>query len=279
MISPWIFGFLAFVLGPMIYSGYLSLTSWNLLNPPKFIGWQNYIQMAHDPLFWQSLKVTTIYSLASVPLSLAFALFLAILLNQKIQGLSIFRTILYLPSVVSGVAVAEVFMWVFQPQYGLLNSLLAYFGIHGPGWVSSPGWALPALILMSLWGVGGPMIIFLAGLQNVSPDLKEAAGLDGANHFRTFIHITLPMLTPTILFNLVLSIIGQFQTFTQAFVMTSGGPLDSTLFYVYYLFEQAFEYLNMGYAAAMAWVLFFIVLVLTLFVMVSSSKWVFYQGE
>lgn len=278
-ISPWIFGFLAFVLGPMVYSGYLSLTNWDLLNPPQFIGWQNYAQMMQDPLFWQALKVTTIYAVVSVPLGLGFALFLAILLNQKVRGLAIFRTILYLPSVVSGVAVAEVFMWVFQPQYGLLNSLLGYFGIQGPGWVSSPTWALPALILMSLWSVGGSMIIFLAGLQNIPLELKEAASLDGANDAKVFWHVTVPMLTPTILFNLILSLIAQFQVFTQAFVMTDGGPLHATLFFVYYLFDQGFKYLNMGYAAALAWVLFFIVLLLTMVIMGSSSKWVFYQGE
>lgn len=279
LISPWIVGFLAFVLGPMVYSAYLSLTNWNLLNPPQFIGTQNYVQMFQDPLFWQSLKVTSIYALVSVPVGLAFALFLAVLLNQKIHGLSIFRTVLYLPSVVSGVAVAEVFMWVFQPQFGLLNSVLGYLGIQGPGWISSPTWALPSLIIMSLWSVGGAMIIFLAGLQNVPVELNEAARLDGASDFRVFMHVTMPILTPTILFNLILSVIGQFQTFTQAYVMTDGGPLHSTLFYVYYLFKQAFEYLNMGYAAAMAWVLFFIVLVLTIIIMATSTRWVFYQGE
>ncbi len=278
LISPWIFGFLAFVLGPMVFSAYLSLTRWNLLNRPVFIGLGNYQAMFKDPLFWQSLKVTTIYALVSVPLTMAFGLFLAVLLNQRVRGLSMFRTIFYLPSVISGVAVAEVFMWVFNPQFGVLNVFLSYLGIHGPGWISSPTWALPALILMSLFGVGGPMIIFLAGLQNVPPALLEAASLDGASNWRRFWTVVIPLLTPTILFNLVLSIINQFQVFTQAYVMTQGGPLNATLFYVYYLFENAFQYLNFGYAAAMAWILFFIVLGLTMIVLASSGRWVFYQG-
>lgn len=278
LISPWIIGFLAFVFGPMMYSGYLSLTKWNLLAPPQYIGMGNYQQLFHDPLFWQSLKVTTIYAVVSVPLGLAFALFLAVLLNQRVRGLSVFRTILYLPSVVSGVAVSVVFMWVFNPSFGIVNSILGYFGIKGPGWIESPAWALPAMILMSLWSVGGAMIIFLAGLQNVPPELHEAAQMDGAGMARRFFRITIPLLTPTILFNLILSIINQFQIFTQAYVMTNGGPLNATLFYVFYLWQNAFQYLNMGYAAAMAWILFLIVLVVTVAVFATSRKWVFYQG-
>jgi multiple sugar transport system permease protein len=278
LIAPWMFGFLAFTLGPMVYSAYISLTQYNLLNPPVFVGLANFHKMLDDPLFWQSLKVTTIYALVSVPLSLAFGLFLAVLLNQKVRGLSIFRTVFYLPSVISGVAIAEVFIWVYNPQFGVLNVILSYFGIKGPGWISSPAWALPAMILMSLIGVGGSMIIFLAGLQGVPTTLLEAASLDGASNWRRFWTVVIPLLTPTILFNLILSIIGQFQIFTQAFVMTQGGPLNSTLFFVYYIFENAFQYLNFGYAAAMAWVLFFIVLVLTIIVLATSGRWVFYQG-
>lgn len=278
LVTPWILGFLAFVLGPMVYSAYLSLTKWNLLNPPQFIGLGNYRQLMADPLFWQSLKVTTIYALTSVPLGLAFALFLAILLNQKVRALSIFRTILYLPSVISGVSISVVFLWFFNPDFGIVNAILHCMGVSGPKWIESPAWALPTLILMSLWSVGGSMIIFLAGLQNIPPDLLEAGSMDGAGMWRRFWAITIPMLTPTILFNLILSIIGQFQVFTQAYVMTNGGPLNSTMFYVYYLFENAFQYLNMGYAAAMAWILFVIVLFLTVLVFSTSGKWVFYQG-
>ncbi len=278
LILPWLIGFVLFVLGPMLFSLWLSFNRWNLLNLPVAIGFENYVRMAHDALFWQSLKVTTIYAFASVPLGLAFALLLAILLNQRVRGLAIFRTIFYLPSVASGVAVAVLFLWIFNPQFGLVNNLLSYLGIPGPGWLASADWALPTLIIMSLWSTGGTMIIFLAGLQNVPAELLEAASLDGAGNLKRFRYVTLPLLTPTILFNLVLLIINQFQTFTQAYTMTNGGPLYSTLFYVYYLYQNAFAFLNMGYAAALAWVLFTIVLVLTVIVLRTSDRWVFYQG-
>jgi len=278
LILPWLIGFVLFVLGPMIFSLGLSFTRWNLLNLPIPIGVENYVHMAHDALFWQSLKVTTTYAIVSVPLGLVFALLLALLLNQRVRGLAIFRTIFYLPSVASGVAVAVLFLWIFNPQFGLVNSLLSYVGIQGPGWLASTQWALPTLILMSLWSVGGTMIIFLAGLQNVPAELLEAASLDGAGIWQRFRFVTLPLLTPTILFNLVLLIINQFQTFTQAYTMTNGGPLYATLFYVYYLYLNAFQYLDMGYAAALAWVLFTIVLVLTVIVLRTSDRWVFYQG-
>lgn len=279
LILPWLIGFLIFVLGPMIVSLGLSLTRWNLLNPPVFIGAQNYTAMAHDALFWQSLKVTTIYVVGGVPLGLLTALLLAMLLNQNVRGLSVFRTIFYLPSVVTGVAVSVVFMWVFNPQFGLINDALSYVGITGPGWITSPTWALPSLILMSLWSVGGTMLIFLAGLQGIPVELQEAAALDGANAVQRFWSVTLPLLTPTILFNLILTIINQFQSFTQAYIMTNGGPLYSTLFYVYYLYLNAFQYFKMGYAAALAWVLFAIIFVLTIVIFRSSDRWVFYQGE
>jgi multiple sugar transport system permease protein len=279
LILPWLIGFILFVLGPMVVSLGMSLTRWNLLNPPVFIGAQNFTTMAHDALFWQSLKVTTIYVAGGVPLGLVVALLLALLLNQKVRGLAVFRTIFYLPSVVTGVAVSVVFMWVFNPQFGLINDALSYVGITGPGWIASPTWALPSLILMSLWSVGGTMLIFLAGLQGIPVELQEAAALDGANAVQRFWSVTLPLLTPTILFNLILLIINQFQSFTQAYVMTNGGPLYSTLFYVYYLYLNAFQYFNMGYAAALAWVLFFIIFVLTVIIFRSSDRWVFYQGE
>lgn len=278
LILPWLIGFVLFVLGPMLFSLGMSFTRWNLLNLPVPIGVDNYTHMVHDALFWQSLKVTTVYAVVSVPLGLAFALLLAVLLNQQVRGVAVFRTIFYLPSVASGVAVAVLFLWIFNPQFGLVNTLLSYLGIQGPGWLASPQWALPTLIIKSLWSVGGTMIIFLAGLQNVPAELLEAASLDGAASWQRFRYVTLPLLTPTILFNLVLLIINQFQVFTEAYTMTNGGPLYATLFYVYYLFQNAFTYLNMGYAAALAWVLFAIVLVLTVIVLRTSDRWVFYQG-
>jgi len=204
---------------------------------------------------------------------------LALLMNQKVRGIGLFRTIYYLPSVISGVAYVVLWMWMFHPRAGLINTLLAYLGISGPGWLASPDWALPAIVIMSLWGLGRSMIIYLAGLQGVPVHLYEAAALDGANTWQQFWSVTLPLLTPTIFFNLVLSIIGTAQTFTQAFVATNGGPLNATLFYVLYLYRQAFQLFHMGYASALAWVLFVIVLVLTLLVVRSGQSWVYYESQ
>lgn len=279
-ISPWLVGFLAFVLGPMIASLAISFTSWDLLSPARFIGLRNYEKMlARDPLFWQSLKVTALYTLAYVPSDLTGGLFVALLMNQRVPGISIFRTIFFLPTVLSGVAFVVVWMWLLHPDAGLINATLAQLGLQGPRWLSDPHTALLALWLMSLWGVGRTAVIYLAGLKGIPKDLHEAAALDGANAWHAFWSITIPMLTPTIFFNLVLSIISTFQTFTSAFVATNGGPLDSTLFYVLYLYRQAFQFFNMGYASAMAWVLFAIVLVLTLLVVRSGRSWVYYEGE
>ncbi len=280
LISPWLIGFLAFVLGPMIASFIISLTKWDLLTPAKFIGFKNYSKaLNHDPLFWTSLKVTVLYSLLSVPLGLVFSLALALLLNQAAWGMRLFRTIFYMPAVVSGVSVMVLWMWIFNPEIGLFNTILGYFGISGPGWIYDPNWAMPSMVIMSLWGVGGGMIIWLAGLKGISPSLYEAADLDGANAWQKLKNVTVPMLTPTIFFNLIMGIVGALQTFGQAYVMTKGGPMNSTLFYNYYLFQHAFENFNMGYASALAWFLFIIILVLTLIVVKSSDAWVYYEGE
>ena len=279
-ISPWLIGFFIWTAGPMIYSFYLSLTTWDLFTAPQWVGLYNYQDLFTDnPDFWQSLKVTAIYSFASVPLSLVVALALALLLNSKVRGIAFFRTIFYLPSVLPAIAVAVLWIWVFNPSYGILNILLALVGIEGPKWLGDPNWALPALILMSLWSLGGSMIIFLAGLKGISSTLYEAAELDGANKTQQLFSITIPQLTPTIFFNLVMSIIGSFQVFTQAYAMTEGGPQKSTLFYMYYLFDMAFIKFRMGYASALAWVLFIIILVFTLLVIRSSSLWVYYESE
>jgi multiple sugar transport system permease protein len=279
LVLPWMIGLLAFTVGPMLYSLYISLTQWNLIQAPKFVGLGNYTYMLHDPLFWKALEVTVLYAVVTVPLGLAFSLGIAVLLNQKVRGLSIFRTIFYLPSVVSGVAVSVLFLWIFNPQFGLANSVLSYFGIRGPGWIESPNWALPSLIIMSLWSLGGPMLIFLAGLQNVPAELLDAASVEGAGRLQRFWRVTIPLLTPTILFNVVISIIAQFQTFTQAYVITDGGPVHATLFYVFYLYQVGFQNLEMGYASALTWVLFLILLVVAMLVMKTSGRWVFYQGE
>jgi len=232
-----------------------------------------------DPLFWQSLKVTAIYSFVSVPMGLGLGLAVAILMNQKVRGIAAFRTIYYLPAVVSGVAVALLWMWIFDPSYGLGNVVLRSIGLPGSQWLTSPTTSLLSLILMSFWGIGGGMVIYLAGLQSVPQHLYEAADLDGAGVLQKFRHVTIPMLTPVIFYNLIMGIIGSFQVFTQAFVMTNGGPVNSTLFYVLYLFRQAFNYYHMGYASAMAWILFAIILALTLIVFKSSALWVYYEGE
>ncbi len=278
-ISPWLIGFILFYLGPILASFYYSLTEWDLLTSPQFIGMENYVRLfTRDALALKSFKVTLVYTLIYVPLDMIFGLALALLLNQKLRGIGVFRTVYYLPSVLSGVAYVVMWMWMFNPQHGLINTLLSYAGIQGPRWLLDPKWALSALIIMSLWGVGRTMIIFLAGLQDIPTVLYEVAEIDGANRWNKFWKVTLPLLTPSLLFNLIFGIILTFQTFTNAFVATNGGPLDSTLFYVLYLYRKAFEHLQMGYASAMAWVLFLIVLACTLLIFMTSGKWVFYRS-
>jgi multiple sugar transport system permease protein len=279
-ISPWIIGFILFYLGPVIASFYFSLTNWDLLTAPKFIGLQNYVKIfTRDPLYLQSLKVTLIYTFTYVPLDLILGLMIALLLNRPIRGIGIFRTIFYLPSVLTGVAYVVMWMWIFNPQVGLINTLLKTIGIQGPRWLLDPKWALWALVLMSIFQVGRSMVIYLAGLQDVPKELHEAASIDGANTWSRFWKITLPLLTPSILFNLIFGMIMTFQSFTNVYIATNGGPLDSTLFYVLYLYQKAFSLLEMGYASAMAWILFLMVLVLTIIIFKTSGKWVFYRSE
>jgi len=281
LITPWIIGFIIFTLGPMIASLIFSFTNYSIARPPmKFLGLANFIQMFfHDYRFWLSLRVTLTFAIFAIPLGLVFGLLLALLLNAKVPGIAIWRTLYYTPSVVSGVAVAILWLYLFNPQYGVINWLLSLVKVQGPGWLTSPDWALPALIIMSLWGVGGGMIIYLAGLQGIPTTLYEAAEVDGANSIQKFFNITLPLITPVLFYNLVIGIIGTFQYFTNAYVMTSGGPVERTLFYNLYLYNNAFSYQEMGYASAMAWFLFFLVLVLTMLVFRSSAMWVYYEGE
>jgi multiple sugar transport system permease protein len=279
-ISPWLAGLLIFVAGPMLASLYLGLTRWDLLSPSRFIGLANYQEMlTGDPLFWHSLRVTTIYTLAYVPLDLVGGLACALLVNQKVRGIGVFRTIFYLPSVIAGVGYVVLWMWLLNPQAGLVNTLLHHVGIQGPRWLQDPRWALPAMIGMSLWGVGRSMVIFLAGLQDIPGHLYEAAAIDGAGRWPSFWRITLPLLTPAILFNLILGVINTFQTFTNAFIATDGGPLDATLFFVLYIYRKAFQHFAMGYASSLAWVLFLIVFICTLVIFRTSGRWVFYRGE
>lgn len=285
-ISPWLLGFALFTLGPMVASLFLSFTDYKIVTPPVFEGFANYIKMfTNDPDFWHSLGVTAKYAALAIPLNLVFGFALAFLLNQKVPGMAVWRTIFYIPSILAGVAVAILWGLIFNPKFGILNWVLGWFGITGPGWLSSPDWAVPALILMSLWGVGGGMIIYLSGLQSIPTTLYEAAQLDGANGWQQFFGVTLPLMSPVIFYNLVTGIIGTFQYFTEVYVLTSGltggvgGPAKSTLFYNVYLYSNAFRYMEMGYASALAWVLFVIVLLLTLLVFRSSAAWVYYEGE
>ena len=278
-ICPWLLGFLLFTAGPMVASLVLSFYKYDL-HSLTWVGTKNYqVLLTRDPLFWKSLANTAIYVLFSVPLGLTGSLLLALLLNQRLRGIAFFRTAFYLPSLVPAVASALVWAWVFHPEAGLLNYALARVGIEGPKWLHDPKTALASLILMSLWGIGGGrMIIFLAGLQGISDELYEAASLDGARGWTTFRHITLPMLSPTLFFNLVLGVIGSFQVFTSAYVMTNGGPNNATMMYVLYLYNNAFRYFKMGKASAMAWILVAVLLVFTVIQFRSAAKWVYYEG-
>jgi len=279
-ISPWIVGFLALQVGPMIASLVLSFTEYQIVAPPKFIGLANYIKMfTADASFVDALKVTFTYGIVSVPLQLVAGLLVALLMNQKVPALQLWRTIYYLPNVVSGVSVAMLWVWIFHSQFGLINLVLRVtLGIQGPAWLGHPSWALPALILMSLWSVGSSMIVNLAGLQGIPTELYEAASIDGATWWHRFWKVTLPMLSPVMFFNLVMGVIGSFQYFTNAYVMTGGGPGRATLFYNLYLYNNAFLYYKMGYASALAWVMFVIILVFTLLIFKSSPLWVYYEG-
>jgi len=278
-IAPWLMGFILFTAGPMLISLWTSFTDWDLLTDPQWVGLENYRNLVTDPTFIQSIKVTLAYTAAYVPLDLVGGLLLALLVRPRLRGIGIYRTIFYLPTVFSGVAFVVVWLWMLNPNGGLINLVLRWFGIEGPRWLLDPKYALWSLVMMSFWGWGRSMALYLGGMQSIPGELYEAAAMDGAGNFRQFFKITLPLLSPIIFFNLVLSIISTFQSFTSAFVATNGGPLDSTLFLVLYIYRQAFEYFHMGYAAALAWVLFAIILVLTLVLLRSQKFWVFYLGE
>ena len=279
-ISPWLIGFLLFTAGPFVVSIVLSMTDWRIMIAPKFVGLTNYVQiLTNDPNFWQSIRVTFTYVALALPLGLFAGLGLSLLLNQKVPGARAFGTLFYLPAVLSGVSVALMWMWLLNPDYGVVNTLLGLVGIQGPNWFWDPDWALPSVVLMSLWRVGGSAIIYLAGLQNISPHLYEAAEIDGAGRLAKLRHITIPMLTPTIFFQLVMELIDAFQVFTVIYVITDGGPMRSTLFYMFYMFRTAFEDFDMGYASALAWIMGLIILGFTALVFKSSPLWVFYESD
>lgn len=280
-ISPWLIGFTLLTLGPMLTSLYLSLTEYNVITSPVFIGLGNYTNaLRQDKLFGVSLWNTFYYVLISVPAGIIISLLLALLLNQKLKGTNIFRTLFFLPTIVPAVAAILLWNWLFQPDFGLINYALAFLGIKGPKWLASTAWVKPSLIMIGLWGsVGGSrMVILLAGLQGIPRDLYEAAAIDGAGAWSRFRSITLPMLTPAIFFNVIVGVIEGFRTFTSAFVGTDGGPAYASLFYMLYLFQNAFSFLNMGYASALAWILFVIVLILTIIQFRASRQWVYYEG-
>lgn len=279
LILPWLVGFLVFLAYPMLRSLYLSFTSYDLLSPPVWVGLRNFERIFSDANFWQSLKVTFLYALGSVPGGTIIALALAMVLSQNLRGVNIWRTIFFIPSILSSIAVAVLWLFIFRPEGGLLNMVLGLFGIKGPDWLLSEQWALPALILMSWWSVGGQIVIYLAGLKGIPEVLYEAAEIDGANDWAKFRFVTLPMLSPTIFFNVVLAIIGALQVFDAGYVMTRGGPNDATLFYMLNLYERAFQMAQMGYASALAWLLFIIIMVITLMVIRSSAAWVYYEAE
>jgi multiple sugar transport system permease protein len=274
-ILPALLGFVIWVAGPMIYSAWLSLNDYDLLSTPRFVGLQNFTRMFSDPLFYKSLWVTIVYTAFHVPLTLALAFGIALLLNTKIPRMAFFRTMYYLPSIVPAVASAVLWVWIFNSEFGLLNLALRALGLKKVLWLQDPNTALAALIVMSLWNMGGVMIIFLAGLNGIPEEMYEAAKIDGAGTRASFRFITIPMMTPIIFFNLILEIINAFQVFTAGFLVTQGGPNYATNFYVLYLFNNAFTYFDMGYASALAWVLFFIVMVFSLIIFRSGNRWVY----
>lgn len=278
-LLPWMVGFAVWIAGPMITSLILSFCKYEVVTPAKFVGFGNYQKLIHNRLFWQSLKITAYYTFGAIPLQLCFGLVFALLLNQKIKALGVFRTIYYMPAVISGVAAAILWVWVFNPDFGIINIILMRFGIKGPGWLTSTTWVIPSFIIMSVWRSGRYMLLYLGGLQNIPTPLYEAAEVDGANTWEKFWKITLPMLTPVIFFNSVMGIIESFQIFTDAFVMTAGGPANASLFYVLNLYNNAFRYFKMGYASALAWVLFFIILMWVTLIFKSSPLWLYYEGE
>jgi multiple sugar transport system permease protein len=280
-ISPWIIGFVAFRVFPFFASLYYSFTFFPILDRPKWVGLSNYQDLFGDSRFLTSLYNTSYYALGAVPLATLVGILLAMLLNTRVRGLSLFRTIYFLPSITPVVAAAIVWLWMFDPINGVINYLLDLVGIHGPGWMGSPQWSKPALILMSMWGVGGAVVIYLAALQDVPRELLEASELDGANAARRIWHVTLPMISPVILFNVITGLIGAFQYFTEVHVMTggTGSPADSTLMMSIYLYQTAFQFFKIGYASAQAWVLFLIVIAFTVVLFRISGRLVYYGGR
>lgn len=275
-ISPWIVGVLLFTAFPMIFAAYISLTDWSILGTPKFIGLNNFKEIFSDKEFYQTLFVTVRYALLAVPIGIISSFSMAILMNFNIRGVSIYRTIYYLPAVVSGVAVAVIWKWILNPNYGIANMILGWFGISGPNWLSDPNWVLPSYLLIAIWGAGGGILTYIVGLKDIPNDLYDSARIDGAGFWSRLTRITIPLMTPVLYYNLIMGIVAAFRKFTDAYII--GGAANEGRFYMVYLYENAFSYYRMGYATALAWVLFVIILALTLFINATSKKWM-YGGE
>ncbi|RJP72825.1 MAG: sugar ABC transporter permease [Ignavibacteriales bacterium] len=277
-MMPWFVGFIIFGLYPMVMSIYYSLCRYDVLRIPQFIGLGNYEKLIfEDPYFWTSISNTLIYTVLRVPLCIIGSLMLAVLVNNAVRGVKFFRTIYFIPSIVTGVVLSVVWLWMFNPQFGLINSFLAYLGIPGPLWLLDPNWSKPSMVLMSIWSIGGGrMLVFLAALQGIPKHLYEAAEIDGGGWWAKFKNVTVPMLSPVIFLWSVLEIIFSLQVFVEAYIMTQGGPLNSTMFYNLYLYNKAFNDFEMGYASALAWLLLVISLIITLIQFRLSKKWVHY---
>jgi multiple sugar transport system permease protein len=283
-LLPWLLGLILFVAGPMIASAYFSFSKYDVVNPPKFIGVKNYSEIfSKDRLFWTSMLLTFRYAIIVVPLSLVGSLAAAMLLNQALKGTVFFRTFFFLPHLTPIAASAVLWAWLFNPDVGPINYMIrTYLAVeNAPGWFRDPQWAMAGLIIMAMWGAigGNTMLIFLAGLQGVPQELYEAASIDGASAWAKFRNVTIPLLTPTIFFNMVLGIIGALRVFTAAFVATNGGPAYATWFYALHIFNHAFRYFDMGYASALAWIFFFVMFVFTFIQFRASRRWVYYAGE
>lgn len=278
-ILPWLVGFIFFGGGPIIASAVMSFTNWQLLAGPQWAGLGNYVQLFQDPLFYLTLKNTLYYGGGTVVIGVMTSFLQALLLNQRVHGQAFFRTVFYLPSVIAGIATAFLWLNIFHPDFGLINTVLGAFGMQGPGWVTSEYWVIPSLIIMSTWSGGSTMIIYLAGLQNIPAHLYEAASIDGAGWWSKFWNVTVPMMSPVIFFNIVTGFIGSLQAFTLILIMTNGAPANASLVYGLYIYRQAFQYFNIGYASALAWVLFVIIMIITLVQLYLAKHWVYYEGE
>jgi multiple sugar transport system permease protein len=276
---PWIIGFLAFKAGPILSALWLSFNHYDMLTPTRWAGAANYTRLINDPLFAKSLYNTLYITVIGVPVHVLVAFAIALLLNSGVAGMRVYRTIFYLPSITPVIASALLWLWFLNPSAGPINNVLAWMGLPSPNWLQSEFWAKPSIVMMQSWSVGTAMIIFLAGLQGVPEHLYEAAEIDGANWWSRLLNVTIPMLTPSIFFVAITSVISHMQVFTEAFVMTQGGPVNATLFYVYYLFNNGFAYFRMGYASALAWVLFLIILALTYVQLVLAPRWVHYESD